>query len=472
MIPMRQFFLSLLIAVLFSPSSVASANWSEAESIIRKAKLKVDDFSIFVGNEEKTPLMEHHSGRQLIPASVTKLLTAGAILHNFPPGTRFKTQLLSDGRISNGQLTGALYLKGGGDPSFVSETLWVLVNNFVRTGVKTIDGDLVVDDSLFDQLRFDPSRESQRVDRAYDAPTGAMSFNWNSVNIYIRPGKVGEKAEVFLDPENEYVRLTNKVKTTGGGDNEVIADRKDDPDGNGDLITVSGKISSKSNEMVIYKNVVRPDLWSAYNLKAFLQQRGIQVKGKIRPGITPAPANLLAEVDSKPVEQILADMNKFSNNFVAEMLTKQLGALKSKPGSIAGGMNAIRDFLQGLGIPKEEYTIINPSGFTRENKFSALTLWRVLRYVGQKFQMAPEFISSLPIAGVDGTMKKRLRDAEVARTVRAKTGLLNGVVSLAGYAGRKDGKVIPFVFLYNGNADDSHVRQTVDQILIKIVENQ
>ncbi len=462
---------SFFALVVINSIAFAGPFQQEAESALKKAGLKLEDLGVYVGGAEGKPLMDLHGAKVMIPASVTKILTAGAVLHFFPPGTRFKTQLLSDGKIEGTHLKGSLYLKGGGDPSFVSETMWVLVNNFTRSGIKTIDGDLVVDDSLFDKLRFDPSRQSQRVDRAYDAPTGAMSFNWNSVNIYVRPGKkVGEKAEVFLDPENEYLKLANKVKTVAGRKSEVMADRKDDEDGDGDLVSVSGSIGTEANEMVIYKNIYNPDLWSGFNLKAFLNQRGITLKGKIRSGATSENATLLAEVESKPVEQILADMNKFSNNYVAEMLTKQMGSLNSKPGSMAAGMEAIREFLKTLGVSKEEYSIINPSGFTRDNRLSATALWKVLRHIQQQFLFSPEFISSLPIAGVDGTLKKRMRDTEAERAVRAKTGLLNGVVALAGYAGRKDGKVFPFVFLYNGNADESKVRNTVDHILVKLIE--
>lgn len=464
-------FFSLMLMIFMGGPVWAASFQQEAESTLKKAGLKLDDFGIIVGNEEKQLLFEHRSKQLVIPASVTKIITAGAVLNFFPPGTKFKTQLVSDAKIDGSILKGSLYLKGAGDPSFVSETMWVLVNNFVRSGVRTIEGDLIVDDTLFDQLRFDPSRQSQRVDRAYDAPTGAMSFNWNSVNIFVRPGKrAGDKAEVFLDPENEYLRLANHVKTVSGKKNEVVADRKDDDDGFGDLITVSGHIGTESNEMVIYKNVMRPDFWSGFNLKAFLAQRGIVVKGKVKTGAASESANMLAEVESKPVELILADMNKFSNNYVAEMLSKQLGAQKSKPGSISTGMEVIRDYLKVLGVSKEEYVLTNPSGFTRDNRLTPTALWKVLRHIQQQFRFSPEFISSLPIAGVDGTLKKRMRDSEAERAVRAKTGLLNGVVALAGYAGRKDGKVVPFVFLYNGNADDSKVRNAVDQVLIKLIE--
>ncbi|PWU13422.1 MAG: D-alanyl-D-alanine carboxypeptidase/D-alanyl-D-alanine-endopeptidase [Bdellovibrio sp.] len=447
---------------------------NEIDSILRKQKLDHGDLGMFIALEETEPLFERNAKKLFIPASVTKLLTAGAVLQNFPPGTKFKTQLWADSPIEENALKGPLYLKGLGDPSFVSESLWVLVNNFIRTGIRRVDGDVLVDDSFFDRVRFDPSRQKERVDRAFDAPTGAMSFNWNSVNVYVRPGKkAGDPARVFLDPENDYVHLDNAVRTAAGAIKaDVSVDRKDGGDNGGDIIHVRGKIGLEADEAVVFKNINQPDLWSGYNLKSFLAQRGIQIKGQVKAGSTPSSARLLAEVDSKPIEQVLADMNKFSNNYVAEMLTKHLGTLKAQPGSIANGVLVIRDFVQSLGLGPADFSVVNPSGFTRENRLTAKALWRILRFIQNQFRVEPEFMVSLPIAGIDGTLKKRMRDTAAERWVRAKTGLLNSVVALAGFAGRKDGKVVPFVFLYNGSADESRVRHVFDDVLVKVVENQ
>ena len=137
-----------------------------------------------------------------IPASVSKMLTSYAVLSRFPLGSKFLTRVYSD--------QNNIYLKGGGDPSFVSENLWYMVNELTRRNLRTISGDIIVDDSLFDKVRFDESRESQRVDRAYDSPVGAMSFNWNAVNVFVKPTRSGEKAQVVVDPENDFYELTPK----------------------------------------------------------------------------------------------------------------------------------------------------------------------------------------------------------------------------------------------------------------------
>lgn len=441
---------------------------AKVQKYVKSTGISDKDWSLYITTLEgdhPSVVLDTSSTKKMIPASVTKIVTAAAVLDAFPPGHKFKTQLLrdSENKINDGILKGHLYLKGGGDPSFVSENMWFLVNHFLRNGIKKIEGNIIVDDSLFDSIRFDGSRQENRVDRAYDAPVGAMSFNWNSVNIFVRPGKVGSPANVYLDPENKYLRLNNTTKTVSGDDQKIAADRKDN------VISVSGKIGQATKEAVIFKSVLEPDLWSGENLRSFLKQRGIEVQGEIKSGKSPARYEVLAEVESKSIESILADMNKFSNNYVAEMLTKNLAAYEKTPGTLSLGVKKINDHLQELKIPSEQYEIYNPSGLTRENKMSSFALWNVLESLKNNFRVYPEFITSLPIAGIDGTLKKRMKNTPAERWVRAKTGFLTGVVSLAGYAGRSDGRVFTFSFIYNGSVDEARIRNTFDQILIHLV---
>ncbi|UOF01011.1 D-alanyl-D-alanine carboxypeptidase/D-alanyl-D-alanine endopeptidase [Bdellovibrio reynosensis] len=443
----------------------------ELQSLAKKYGVNIQDVGIYAtlgDGPDAKKLLDVNGNKVMIPASITKIATASAVLAHFPPGYKFKTQLLGDTDPKNGVLKGNLYLKGGGDPSFVSENLWYLVNSFTRNKIKKIEGDIVVDDSLFDKIRFDLSRQKERVDRAYDAPVGAMSFNWNSVNIFVRPTDSGT-AEVFIDPQNEYIRLVNKAKTVGGNANNLLADREDEK--NGDVILVGGSIGKGAKEIVVFKNITQPDLWSGYNLKSFLQQRGIEFTGTIKNGVTPEKADVLAESESKAVEHVVADMNKFSNNFVAEMLTKNLGAVKKTKGAtLADGMQIINEHMQSLGIPSEQYQLQSPSGLSRENKMSSYAMWKVLQHLRLDLRVQPEFLTSLPIAGVDGTLKKRMKNSPAERWVRAKTGYLNNVVSLAGYAGLGDGRVVTFSFVYNGSTDETKIRAFFDNLLIYLVK--
>jgi D-alanyl-D-alanine carboxypeptidase/D-alanyl-D-alanine-endopeptidase (penicillin-binding protein 4) len=474
--------LTLLVLSFAIPALATKKNHKYSTDLVKQlhqtlssAGISDSSVSVYVGLEGQE-LFSINPHKKFTPASVTKLVTAGAFLKKFPPGSKFKTQLASNAKIQNGVLKGDLYLVGGGDPSFVSENMWFLVNAFLRTGIQKIEGDLVVDDSLFDTLRCDPSRQKERVDRAYDAPVGAMSFNWNSVNIFVRPGlKEGEPAEVFADPANEYVQIKNLVKTSASG-TSVSAERGEDGNGDHDIVKVTGKISIGSKELVIYKNITQPDIWSGYNLKSFLAQRNIQVTGKVKNGVMSAGATILAENESKPLQDILADMNKFSNNYIAEMLTKNIAALQKKPGNLETGMKELRSYMEKLGVAQGEYELYNPSGLTRDNKMSAFSLWKVLEDQKNDFQIQPELVSSLPIAGIDGTLKHRMKNGPAERWVRAKTGSLNDVVSIAGYAGRRNGEVVSFVYIYNKvdkhGIDEGKVRSVFDRMASVLLESE
>lgn len=428
-------------------------------AVLAKYKINPEQVSIQLldGNQE---IFAVNADQKKSPASVTKLLTSFAVLKKLPFGHRFYTKLYSDGVN--------LYLRGGGDPTFVSENLWVMVNELTRSSLKNIKGNLVVDDSLFDKVRFDDSRIDHRVDRAYDSPVGAMSFNWNAVNIFVKPTKPGEPARVTADPECKYFTLVNNTRTVAGvAKNELVVSISNEER----LISISGDVSVASEEKAIYKAVSDPDIWSGANLIYFLQQRNIHLEGRIITGPVPEKAELVASFESKSLSNILADMNKFSNNFVAEMLTKGLAAQEQKQeqkngATLKRGVEIIREELANIGITRDEVSIVNPSGLTSNNLISAATLNKVLSYVKNDFSIYPTFLDGLPIAGVDGTLKKRMKGTLAEGWVRAKTGRLDGVVSLAGFAGRRDGKVYTFSFLYNGPQNEDRVRSAFDELVI------
>jgi D-alanyl-D-alanine carboxypeptidase/D-alanyl-D-alanine-endopeptidase (penicillin-binding protein 4) len=410
----------------------------------------------------------------LVPASLSKLITEGAILNTMSPSYKYKTQLMSAAPIKGNALAGDLILKGGGDPSFVSENMWILVNNFTRTGVTSVEGDIIVDDSRFDSVRFSESRESTRVDRAYDAPVGAMSMNWNSVNVYVRPGaSSGEPCIVVADPVNTYIRVKNECRTGGRGKNFAV-ERKSEKGFWGDVITVTGKIGKDQDEAVVYKSISQPDLWSGANLLEFLRHRGISVKGKVKNGVAPKEARTLAFVESKPLSEILADMAKFSNNYVAEMFVKNLAAENGTlPATMQAGLAVVQKFLNESGFPKSDIVFTSPSGFTMNNKVSASQLGRYLVTMQSNFSFFPEYVMALPIAGIDGTLRHRMKGTAAERWVRAKTGLLNGVVGLAGYAGGKDGGVLDFAFIFNGPAKkEAQARNFFDRMAAALVQLQ
>lgn len=454
--------LLLLILITIGPFSHGKVNEKSVTDSLKKAikasGIKSEALGIYVSIGEKnntTTVYENNPAKEMIPASLSKIITAGAALSELRPGTRFTTELATAGSVENNVLKGDLYLIGGGDSGFVSESMWNLVNEFYRNQIHIIEGDLVVDDTWFDQIRQDPSREESDVDRAYNSPIGAMSFNWNSVNVFVRPAaKKGQRPQVFVDPQNNYIRVINDARTVEGNKSiSIQVKRVTNPDKTfkGNTIRVTGGMPLGADEKVFYRSITEPEIWSGYNLRAFLERRGIEVTGTVRKGTFPQGVKkVLADVESHSVEKMVKDMMKFSNNYVAEMLVKQISATRgTPPGSIPDGMNRVRQFLADNGVA-EGITIENPSGLTRKNKFRPKALHDFLISMRGHFDIFAENLSSYPLAGVDGTLEKRMRDTPAEGWVRAKTGLLSGVIGLAGFAGRRDGQTYNFVFLFNG----------------------
>lgn len=456
----------LVIAILFNfglaeakRKKVIIAKADSISTILKKYGIELKHVSIDIRQDDEN-LANLNQFEKKIPASVTKILTSYAVLSRFPLGSHFLTEVYTDQKN--------LYLKGGGDPSFVSENMWYLVNELTRKNLKVITGDIIVDDTLFDKVRYDESRENKRVDRAYDSPVGAMSFNWNAVNVFVKPTKVGQKAQVVVDPENDLYEVKNNTMTVSGNPKKELVVSISNTE---KLVSVSGEVAERAPEKGIFKSIIDPELWSGINLKAFLKQRGIQVLGKVRAGIMPEQTELLVSVESKNLSYILSDMNKFSNNFVAEMLTKNLAVKEFKNNvSLKQGVDVIRTDLMKIGLKDKDFEIENPSGFTRNNKLSAYALTQVLQTIKNDFSMFPTFLESLPIAGIDGTLKKRMKDTVAQGYVRAKTGYLDGVVAIAGYAGRKDGSILTFSFLYNGPREEAIVREAFDQIILSSIK--
>jgi len=264
--------LAALLIPLFASIIPAHAETSPAalqkklEAEVKRSGFKPDNLGLFVGANHEGALQSYfgvNAQSKMLPASLSKLITAGAALSRMHPGYKFRTQLIANSKtpsIKDGVLKGPVYLKGGGDPSFTSEKMWLLVNELSRTGVKSIEGDVVVDDTLFDSVRFDADRQDERVDRAYDAPVGAMSMNWNSVNVYFRPGsKVGEPLQVFPDVMSPYFKFRNETKTVANGKvKNVVVERTSEKGFKGDVLIARGSMGIDQPEAVIYKSITRP----------------------------------------------------------------------------------------------------------------------------------------------------------------------------------------------------------------------
>ncbi len=462
---MRNTLLCLLSALTLlaaaTPATAETASASKArlkaaiEAAIPRNALKQIGAGIYaISINRKDVLYEHNANSTLIPASVNKVFTAYTALKRLKPTSTFKTGIYIKGTLEKeGTLNGDLYLKGSGDPSLVSERMWMLVNELVRSGIKTITGNLIADATYFDTERTPESRPKYLKDQAYNSPIGALSFNFNTTTVYVRPGENPKSPPiVYTDPDNSYIDVVNQATTgTAGSNNTLSVNRTNYVKGDvGDTVLLRGSIPLDGKEQRFYRNIVNPSLYTAHMFRTFWEQRGLKLSGDVVEGQVPDGARMILEFESLPLWHIVWGMNKFSNNFVADQLMKRIGAeVYGTPGTLQKGIAALSETLQEIGVQKNTYEILDGSGLTRGTRVTPKQIVTVLAAAYQDPVIGPEFSSSLGIAGEDGTIKSRFPNSTVTGILRAKTGSLDGVTSLAGFTPSADGEMLAFAVLLN-----------------------
>jgi D-alanyl-D-alanine carboxypeptidase/D-alanyl-D-alanine-endopeptidase (penicillin-binding protein 4) len=434
---------------------------------LRKAEVGIRAFSL----KSRRTLYDLKGHRLLIPASNAKIFTTAAAFHYLKPDYKFETKVFYSGRFSGGRLSGNLFLKGLGDPSLVSEELWILVRALKRRGLREVEGDLIVDDSYFDLERFVPGTNGGKGLRAYQAPDGAASLNFNTFGLYVEPNPVaGKPPRAVVDPDSSYIQLVNRAKTAKRRQKSTLRVRRA-THSDGDLFILEGQIPAGGQPRNLWVNITSPALYLGHTFRQFLKTQGITIRGEVRRGKTPPQSQNLARHHSKPLSIILWDLNKWSNNFIAEQILKTIGAeVMGAPGTRQKGIAAIERYMTRLGYRPGTFKLADGAGLSRKNRASPAQLVRVLVDMHDDFRVRPEFVASLAVMGVDGSVKDRLDGTSAVRRIRAKTGTLDRVDTLSGYADSKDGDTIAFSILMNGSRC-SHwkMRQIQDRLVLELV---
>jgi len=417
-------------------------------------------------------VFSHHPDDLLNPASNAKLFTAAVALVKLGPEYRFETEFLADSDYSATQgKAKVLYVRGKGDPSITTERLYNIVSELWHSGVREVNGDIVVDDSWFDGERTPPGFDQEDSDRAYMAPTGAVSLNWNAVGIYLRAGEGGKKPQVEVDPASDFFVVENNL-SVGPGRRYRRFNVSSEASGDKQKIVVKGTLPADSSTVSVWKKIDNPPMYFGQTLKQMLQDRGIKVKGKVKLGLVPqGQAKMVYVAQSETFDLILKRMNKISSNFIAETLIKTVGAEgRGAPGSFAKGIDVAEDFLEkDVGIPRGTYVMKNGSGLNDVNRFSASQVTKLLRYMFDRFPLQPEYLSSMGIAGKDGTLRYRFEGSDAVGRLRAKTGTLENVSALSGYVQSVGGEKFIFSTMvndYSGRA--APVVQSIDALGVAV----
>jgi D-alanyl-D-alanine carboxypeptidase/D-alanyl-D-alanine-endopeptidase (penicillin-binding protein 4) len=392
-------------------------------------------------------IFSHQPDQLINPASVTKVFTTAAGLALLHPDYTYKTEFFSTRSPRRGVIHGSLYVKGYGDPFLVNERLSLLVHELRLMGIRKIEGPIVIDDSYFDQISTGPGWAQDDSPRSYSAPMNACSLNFNSATLHILPGPtIGSKAILQIDPPSDHFRLKNNVRT-GRYSTRIRLTVEDDV--NRTRLSARGRVSLYHPGSRQYFKVTSPTWYFARSLRHALKKAGIQVRRTIKMGRVPRLAVKIFTFRSPPLGELTRKINKISQNFMAEQLFKTLGAeFFGPPASWYKGQRVMRAFLkEEVGIAPASYVLHNGSGLNDVNRITAAQAVSVLGYMWNRFDVGPDFISSLAVAGADGTVYRRFRHPSLARTMRLKTGSLERVRTLSGYVHSQGSEVFAFCLL-------------------------
>jgi serine-type D-Ala-D-Ala carboxypeptidase/endopeptidase (penicillin-binding protein 4) len=504
-------FCLLLVAPLYAASHKSPA--TRIDAILSEPDLARGFWGIkVVSLSSGRVLYEHNADKLFTPASNTKLFTTAAALALIGPDYTFRTTVETNGTLDkHGRLTGDLLLVGRGDPNLSGrelpyalhtertdhpiEALEQLADEVVQKGVKYVDGDIIADDSYFAFERYGEGWSQDDLVWADGAPVSALTTNDNVVFVNILPAdRAGEHAFVNLTPFADYYHVDNRMITTPAGTGRRIFINREP---GSTVLTIWGNMpldDAGANEALAIED---PAEFAAGLFRQLLEKRGIVIYGQQRTRHTDlaslstftvtalAPARggaepsralqnqplVLASHESKPLMEDVRVINKVSQNLHAEILLRLLGREKGTAGTVEGGLEVIRGFLNNVGVPPDQYVFYDGSGLSRQNLVTPGAVVLLLRYATQQAWGA-SFRDTLPVAGVDGSLAERFTDEDVQGRVRGKTGSLGGVKTLSGYATTDRGEEVAFSILTNNlNLPTKRVTDAIDDVVGAIVDD-
>src|SRR5256712_154062 len=427
-------------------------------------------------------LYAQNADKLFTPASNTKLFTTAAALALIGPDYNFRTTVETNGTLDkHGRLIGDLVLVGRGDPNLSGrelpyllrterndhpiQVLEQLADELANKGVKYVDGDLIADDSYFAFERYGEGWSQDDLVWADGAPVSALTINDNVIFVNILPAdRVGERAFVHITPFADYYRIDNRIITTPVGTGRKIFINREP---GSTVLTLWGNMpldDAGADEALAIED---PAEFAASLLRQLLETRGIAVYGRQRTRHTElaslstfsvtaiAPSrggddnqflrlqmnqpSVLAMNASKHLIEDVRVINKVSQNLHAEILLRLLGREKGTAGTIEGGLEVLRGFLNQAGVPNDQYVFYDGSGLSRQNLVTPHAVVQLLRYAALQ-PWGAAYKSTFPLSGVDGSLSDRLSAPRLQSRVSGKTGSLGGVKTLSGYATTDSGE--------------------------------
>jgi len=434
-------------------SSVCSAQNMlppQVKSELSKLKIPTEALSIVlnrldatnVGTPTRTELVSHNALVLRNPASLMKLVTTSAALDLLGPAFTWSTQVYLGGPIVDGVLLGNLYLKGQGDPKLGVERLWLLMRRIKGLGIQSVQGDIVLDRQTFEGVQIDPGEFDGEPLKPYNASPDALLINFKSLLINFVPDPQARVVRIHTEPPMAGVTVQATVPLVGGECSDYRGALKADfQDPN--QILFKGQYALSCGERLWPIAYADPAHFAVKAVEGMWHELGGANKGTVREGPTPANLKPIVSVDSAQLAEVIRDINKYSNNVMAQQLFLTLGAQINNAATPESARSVLNQWwTQKIGAPLPKFD--NGSGLSRETQMSAEDLAKLLSWVyTQSFY--PEIAASLPLSGVDGTLKQSR--AKIRGHI--KTGSLKGVMGIAGYLPNSSGHTFVVVAVIN-----------------------
>ena len=451
---------SALVLVLVGASAGAQGLPAEVEAALARARVPRDALSVLVveADGKAAPRLSHRAGVPVNPASVAKLLTTFAALEQLGPAFTWSTPVYVDGTVQAGTLTGNLYVQGQGDPKLVVERLWLLLRRVQGLGIRQIAGDIVLDRSAFEAVAQNPGAFDGEPLRPYNAAPDALLLNFKSVVMTFVPDQAG-RARIQYEPTLAGVQTTPSVPLVAGDCGDWRSGLKADFSDASRIHFAAGYPAS-CGERVWPVAYADPKAYAARAIGGLWSDMGGKLTGQVRDGRVPAGLRPAFAVQSPALAEIIRDINKYSNNVMAQQLFLTLSLQQKGVGTLEGSREILRAWWRERA-GGEPPGIDNGSGLSRDDRITAQQLARLLQLAWAS-PLMPEFLSSLPVAGTDGTLKRlRGRSAGLAHL---KSGSLRDVSAVAGFVHAASGKRYVLVAIAN-HPNAAAARPAIDALV-------
>ena len=463
LVRLARVLLASLAACAFAALAQAQGLPAEVEAALARAKVPREALAVLLVDAQgnAAPRLSHRASAAMNPASVMKLVTTYAALDLLGPGYTWSTPVFLEGAVRDATLYGNVYLQGQGDPTLVLERLWLLLRRLQGMGVMSIAGDIVLDRSAFTLPPTDPARFDGEPLRPYNASADALLINYKSVVMTLAPERSSNLARIQFDPPLAGVQVQTSVPLLAGDCSDYRGALKadfSDPS----RIRFGGGYPASCGEKTWPVAYADPASFSVRAVQGLWQEMGGKLAGAVRLGTVPAAvaaAKPAFELSSAPLAEVIREINKYSNNVMAQQLFLTLGRASALPDGTngeggeplrSGSFDAARAVVQRWWkerISASDAPLLeNGSGLSRQERISAQALARLLQ-VAYASPLMPELMASLPISGVDGTLRRV--KSRAAGYAHLKTGSLGDVVAVAGYVHASGGRRLVLVALVN-----------------------